>query len=141
MWIHPRNAIPYLTTRNLHPENQESPIHHLNAWITPADYVYRRNHFAFPIPNEDLLHLHVDGQVHQPLRLHYKDLIAMPAHTVVVPLECSGNKRAFFEPRVFGESWEGDAISQTVWKGVPLRELLQTAQIQSTARGGRVYWR
>lgn len=57
----------------------------------------------------------------------------MPAKTLTVTLECSGNKRSFFQPRVYGEQWEEGAISQGVWKGVPLCHLLALTGIKTTA--------
>jgi DMSO/TMAO reductase YedYZ molybdopterin-dependent catalytic subunit len=49
----------------------------------------------------------------------------MPSKTIKVVLECSGDKRELFEPKVYGEQWGSGAISQGIWKGISLRTLLQ----------------
>ncbi|MGP3561319.1 hypothetical protein ACTVDO_09270 [Geobacillus sp. BK01] len=42
-------ARPYLLTRSVVPENQESPIWFLRrSWLVPEQYVFRRNHFPYP---------------------------------------------------------------------------------------------
>ncbi len=116
---------PNLTTKRLYPENQESPIHFLNTWKTPIQYFYIRNHFNYPSHHHWLT---ITGEVSRPLRFHYYDLLSMPSKTVTVPLECAGNKRSFFSPKVYGEQWEEGAMSQGSWTGVPLKYLLDIAK-------------
>lgn len=41
-------ARPYLTTRKINPENQESPIHFIDSPTTSNKLFYRRNHFSYP---------------------------------------------------------------------------------------------
>jgi DMSO/TMAO reductase YedYZ molybdopterin-dependent catalytic subunit len=48
-------------------------------------------------------------------------------------LECSGNRRSYFNPRTYGEQWEDGAISQGVWKGTALSDLLQICGIKNSA--------
>ncbi len=126
---------PYLITRSLHPsENQESPIHFLREWITSEEYFYIRNHFPYPqLPERQYL-LPIDGEVEKPIVFQYENLLSMPSKTLAVTIECSGNKRAHFRPQVYGEQWEGGAISQGVWKGVPLNELLSVTGLKDTAK-------
>lgn len=125
---------PYLKTHQLNPENQETPIYFLRQWYTPSKYFYRRNHFTYPMAENNNFFLQIKGFVNQPMIFQYKDLLSMPSKTVVVPLECSGNKRAFYEPKVFGEQWEGGAISQGVWKGVSLIHILNIVGINPSAK-------
>jgi Sulfite oxidase and related enzymes len=49
-------------------------------------------------------------------------------------LECSGNRREYFEPKVYGEQWKDGAISQGVWKGVPLKRLLEMVGVGKSAK-------
>ncbi|MGO4886911.1 sulfite oxidase [Anaerobacillus sp. MEB173] len=51
-----------------------------------------------------------------------------------VMLECAGNKRGKFRPKVYGEQWEEGAISQAIWKGVELRYLLELTQVNLNAK-------
>ncbi|GAA3325983.1 hypothetical protein GCM10020331_060070 [Ectobacillus funiculus] len=62
-----------------------------------------------------------------------QDILKLPSRTITAVLECAGNKRSLFEPKVFGEQWENGGISQGRWKGVPLRTLLELTGIQAGA--------
>lgn len=124
-----RFVIPYLKTLSLDPENQESPIHFLSQWKTPKDYFYIRNHFAYPQLSSQPFFLTVSGNVNNPMRISINELKQLPSKTLLLPLECAGNNRANFKPKVFGEQWEEGAISQGKWKGVLLRELLSRAGV------------
>lgn len=125
---------PYFVTRGLIPENQENPIHFISAAITPEQYFYRRNHFLYPDISEQSFMLSVGGEVLRPLVFHYQDLLRLPSKEIMVVLECSGNNRGHFVPKVFGEQWEGGALSQGVWKGVALRELLKLTGLHASAK-------
>lgn len=125
---------PYLNTQSLIPENQETPIHFLNQTITPREYFYRRNHLFYPILTYRSFLLCIDGEVERLMTFHLMNLISMPSKTQTVVLECSGNKRAYFEPKVYGEQWREGAISQGIWRGVPLYYLLNMAGIKDSAK-------
>ncbi|MGA9174776.1 MAG: sulfite oxidase [Thermoactinomyces sp.] len=125
---------PYLVTVSLNPENQETPVHFVEEWITPEDLMYKRNHFPYPSRTEVSTTLHINGLVDRPLALDYKHLLSLPAKTLVVPLECAGNKRTFYSPRVYGVQWQKGAISQGRWKGVPLSDLLKMAGVKPTVK-------
>ena len=126
--------IPFLTTKSLHPENQESPIHFLHKWQTPIKYFYRRNHFPYPLLTQHHFWIQISGQVHQPRFFHYNEILSMPSKSLVVPLECAGNQRANFNPKVYGEQWEEGAISQGKWTGVPLKDILEKAGLSQNAQ-------
>lgn len=133
--MHLRNPIlpPYLVTRSLIPENLETPIHFLDNWITPTEYFFRRNHFTYPIISQKSFSLPIEGEVIESAILGYDDLVNMPSKTLILPLECSGNKRTYFDPRVYGEQWKDGAISQGIWKGVPLNILFSITGLKSNA--------
>ncbi|WP_027415668.1 molybdopterin-dependent oxidoreductase [Aneurinibacillus terranovensis] len=113
---------PYLLTRKLFPDNQETPIHFLLESTIPARYFYRRNHFSYPVLSEESLLLSgfIRGSIcssnwrpgKKTLIFRYEDLLSMPAKTILAVIECSGNKRSYFQPQVHGEQWEDGAISQ-----------------------------
>ncbi|MCH6264277.1 sulfite oxidase [Neobacillus citreus] len=123
---------PYLTTRSLQPDNQETPIHFLENGETPTGLTYRRNHFPFPTLSTKSYYLTITGSVKTPITIQYNQITTMPSRTVTAVVECSGNKRAHFRPKVFGEQWKDGAISQGTWKGVPLFHLLQIAGVQDS---------
>ncbi|WP_404331065.1 sulfite oxidase [Mesobacillus maritimus] len=125
---------PYLITRSLQPENQESPIHFIKNMETPLHYFYRRNHFPYPVLNQYNYWLQVAVGQSKKRYIHLSELLAMPATTLTVPLECAGNKRAKFSTKVYGEQWEDGAISQGEWTGVPLRNLLKDTELTMEAQ-------
>ena len=124
---------PYLRTQSLSPENQETPIHFLRSWITPTEYFYRRNHFSYPELPAQAFFLPITGEVRKAMVFPYEMLKSLPARTVTMVLECSGNKRQNFQPRTYGEQWGDGAISQGIWKGVALRDLLDIVGIKDSA--------
>ncbi len=125
---------PNLKTKSLIPENQETPIQFVEGDMIPVNLFYRRNHFAYPAPVNSESQLIVGGLVRQPYLFRYHDLRSMPSKIVTAVLECSGNKRAKFNPPVYGEQWEDGAISQGSWKGVPLRHLFSITGLSPSAR-------
>lgn len=124
---------PFLIVRSLFPENQEMPLHFLRQPKIPKQYFYRRNHFSYPKLTQDIFSLPICGEVLSPITFTYDELLKMLSKTLLLPLECSGNKRAYFRPRVHGEQWEDGAISQGEWRGVPLCHLLSLAGIKPSA--------
>ncbi|WP_367576371.1 sulfite oxidase [Bacillus sp. FJAT-29814] len=128
------NVKPHLMTHSLYPENQETPIHFLEGLETPISKMYRRNHFPYPAITDQSYSLSIIGSVKTPITLHYNQIKSLPSRTVTSIVECSGNKRAYFEPKVFGDQWKDGAISQGTWKGVPLSYLLSLAGINNGTR-------
>ncbi|WP_079509399.1 sulfite oxidase [Mesobacillus jeotgali] len=132
MYFHDNKARPRLITRSLDPENQESPMHFIPFLLTiPNTLFFRRNHFPYPILTPDAFSLKISGSVNNPFTIPYTDFLKLPAKSQKVLIECSGNKRAFFKEKVFGEQWENGALSEGVWKGVPLKHLLKYTGIGS----------
>ncbi|MDQ0255142.1 DMSO/TMAO reductase YedYZ molybdopterin-dependent catalytic subunit [Evansella vedderi] len=129
-----RSVRPFLTTRSLAPENQESPIHFLTKPIISYEYFYLRNHFNYPTLKEENFFFSIGGEVTQPQTFHLYDLLQMPKRKVLMLLECAGNKRSKFEPKVYGEQWEEGAISQGVWEGVSLKDLFQYTGLKAQAK-------
>ncbi|WP_409274885.1 sulfite oxidase [Neobacillus sp. SCS-31] len=125
---------PYLLTRSLFPENQETPIQFIDTANTPDKLFYKRNHFSYPALSYSNYWLPINGIVSKPSLLSMQKIIQLPSKTLQVVLECSGDKRRFFEPKVFGEQWEKGAISQGYWRGVPLRKLLERSGIRKGAK-------
>ncbi|OCA84027.1 sulfite oxidase [Bacillus sp. FJAT-27225] len=130
---HPK-VKPYLLTRSLFPENQETPIQLIETDIIPNRLFYRRNHFSYPTLSYSNYWLPIKGEVLKPVLLSMQEILTLPSKTIQVVLECSGDKRSFFEPKVFGEQMEKGAISQGLWKGVPLRTLLERSGISEGAK-------
>ncbi len=57
---------PYLTTISLDPENQGTPIHFSNDWITPERLFFLRNHYPYPPITPESFKLAFSGVVRKP---------------------------------------------------------------------------
>jgi DMSO/TMAO reductase YedYZ molybdopterin-dependent catalytic subunit len=85
--------------------------------------------------------LNVSGHVRQPLQLTMEDLRSQfdPVSILAVN-QCSGNSRSFFEPRVPGGQWKHGAVGNAKWIGVPLKAILDRAQVKSGAVKHLIQW-
>jgi DMSO/TMAO reductase YedYZ molybdopterin-dependent catalytic subunit/glyoxylase-like metal-dependent hydrolase (beta-lactamase superfamily II) len=101
--------------------------------VMPSAHFYIRNHFTTPVLDPELYELTVTGMVERPLRLRLRDLQNMPSQSLVATLECAGNGRSHFVPRVAGEQWHIGAASTAEWTGVPLVEILDRAGLPAGA--------
>lgn len=101
-------------TRSLKPENQETPIQFLERSIVPNHLFYKRNHFSYPNLPSSFYLLPIGGFVNVPTIFSLQEVISLPYKTLKVILECAGNKREFFNPKVFGEQWEKGAITRNM---------------------------
>jgi DMSO/TMAO reductase YedYZ molybdopterin-dependent catalytic subunit len=124
-----------LVVHRAHPLNCETPLPALTGGVVmPNARFYIRNHFQIPDLDLATWRLRVGGLVERPLSLSLAQLRALPSQSTVVTLECAGNGRNRFEPRVPGEQWGVGAVSTAEWTGVPLAEVLDRAGIQDRAR-------
>lgn len=110
---------PYLVTRRLHPENQETPIQFIENDRIQTSLFYRRNHFSYPNLTYSNYFLPINGMVNTPLLISLQSILQLPSKTVEVVLECSGNKRSLFEPKVFGEQWGKEQSAKAFGKVFP----------------------
>ena len=123
-----------LIIRSPRPEDLETPPHLLTSWITPTELFYVRSHFYTPVVNEAEWKLVIDGEVDRPFEITLSELRSLTPSRQVVTLECAGNGRAFFEPRVAGVQWEKGAVGTAEWRGVRLGDVLARAGARRTAR-------
>lgn len=128
------NYDPGRIPRSIIPENQEFPMLSLSSRVTPEKQYYIRNHFPYPaLPLNDWA-LNIEGLVQKPISLNYQAFFQFPQIILPVTMECTGNKRAYFQPKARGIQWEQGAVSHALWTGVPLRTLLQVAGIMPNVR-------
>jgi sulfite oxidase len=120
-----------LIVREADPPNLETPVNRLTTWITPNDLFFIRTHNDTPRVDRRAWRLRVDGEVSQPLSLPLDALMRFPMASEVVTLECAGNGRAFFDPKVDGVPWEKGAVGTARWTGVRLRDVLKHAGVTS----------
>ncbi|HEV2455298.1 MAG TPA: molybdopterin-dependent oxidoreductase [Verrucomicrobiae bacterium] len=124
-----------LTSR---PPQLETPFSVFNESIlTPNDLFYVRYHLAGVPTSVDTttFRLEVKGKVGSPLSLSVHDLKKQfDAVELVAVNQCSGNSRGYFEPRVAGGQWSNGAMGNARWKGARLKDILQKAGIDGTAK-------
>jgi sulfite oxidase len=112
----------------------ETALSHLNTWITPTSSFFVRNNLLMPSIDLDRWHLQVTGEVEHPLELSFRELQALRSVDVTNTLECAGNGRAFFEPKIDGLRWGRGAVGNTIFSGPPLHALLEKARPKAGAR-------
>ena len=95
----------------------------LESEITPTDLFYRidKNPIV-PQVNAQTWSLSVKGLVENPLTINYKELRDMPSVEEFATLECVSNKIG------------GDLISTALWKGIRLKDLLDSAHIKPNSK-------
>jgi DMSO/TMAO reductase YedYZ molybdopterin-dependent catalytic subunit len=122
-----------LIIRQKEPKNLEAPFDRIDSYLTPTELFYIRSHFPTPDLDRAAYQLRIDGAVRRPFALSYEELRSMRSETRVATLECAGNSRVFLVPQVQGAQWELGAVSNAEWTGVPLRALLERAEIADDA--------
>ena len=128
---------PSLITRVTHPYDAETPVRAFASFLTPNDRFFVRSHFGPPPPeqvNPDTWRLRVTGLVDRPLTLRLGELKQFQEVSIVAVVQCSGNGRAFHEPKAPGVQWERGAVGNAKWTGVRLRDVVAQAGIQASAQ-------
>ena len=128
---------PGMIVHNTRPVNGEFPPHLLDDSVTPSAHHFVRNNGLVPARahKKDLQgwKLRVDGEVHRRLELSMADLKRFPAVTYQLTIECGGNGRGNFVPKVRGNPWNRGAIGCSKWTGARLRDVLKQAGLKSSA--------
>lgn len=105
---------------------------------TPTAQHFVRNHGQVPAIDPETYRLEVGGLVDKPQKFTMSDLRRKFAFAVApVTLECAGSRRRELDrlSRVFGEiPWGPQAIGNAIWRGVPLRALLEFVGVDKDAR-------
>lgn len=126
-----------LIVHNERPVNAETPAHLLGDTITPINRHFIRNNDL--IPPQALQRdaqgwsLTIDGEVQRAITIDLDELQTMRTVSLVLPIECGGNGRAFFDPPARGNQWKHGAIGCSKWTGVPLRDVLERAGVKDNA--------
>lgn len=139
-----RNLVAYPEKRPMivltsRPPQLETPFEVFNdGLITPNDAFFVRYHNA-GLPTS------IDGDKHvvkiggnavaKPFDLTMSELRTQykPVELIAVN-QCSGNSRAFFNPRVTGGQLGNGAMGNARWVGVPLKDVLAKAGVGNSAR-------
>lgn len=114
------------------PPQLETPLHYFKELITPNEAVFVRFHISNIPTSVDLRRwrLTVKGNTEQELNLSLDDLKRFEKVTYTAVMQCSGNGRSYFEPRVFGGQWGNGAMANCTWGGARLKDILNKAGIK-----------
>jgi DMSO/TMAO reductase YedYZ molybdopterin-dependent catalytic subunit len=120
-----------MIVRSLRFLDLEMPAELAHSWLTPVPHFYVRNHMIEP-PKPDLTEwrLNISGEVEKPLSFSVYDLSRLEQHSVTNTLECAGNGRAFYNPRVPGIQWERGAVGNARFRGPRLADVLKRAGVK-----------
>ncbi len=118
----------HLVPLSVRPPNYESVRSTFTTRITPLERFYLRNHFDIPKVEVKAWRLQVRGLVEKPLSLTLADLRKLPQVNVEAVLQCAGNGRGLFRPRIPGVQWRFGAVGNAMWTGVRLRDVLALAR-------------
>ena len=113
--------------------NHGLPLEALRHDVTPLGLHYLLTHFDIPFVDAAVWKLEVGGSVARPLSLSLDDLKARPAVTRRVTLECAGNGRALYAPRVLSQPWLQEAVGTAEWTGTALASVLDEAEAGESA--------
>jgi DMSO/TMAO reductase YedYZ molybdopterin-dependent catalytic subunit len=99
------------------------PTPFLSPEITSNDqfYIVSKNLFSDPTVNGKSWRLTVDGQVDNPITLSYQELLAQQMKQQYESLMCISNEVG------------GQYMSNALWEGIPLMDLLQRAGVKAGA--------
>lgn len=124
-----------LTLLNDRPLNAETPPELLDDAITPVERHFIRNNGLPPDKTDpQTWTLTIDGLVEQTLNLRIEDLREQfEVVTNALVLECAGNGRRFFEPPTRGNQWSYGAVGCSLWTGVRLKDVLDSAGVHRDA--------
>jgi DMSO/TMAO reductase YedYZ molybdopterin-dependent catalytic subunit/cytochrome c5 len=125
---------PRMIVHSRRPANIETPVELLDSWITPVERFYIRSHLYTPAVDAAKWRCKIEGLVEKPLELSMDELRAFPPVELPVTLECAGNGRAMFRPRVLGTQWSWGAVGTARWRGVRLRDVLERARLKPAVR-------
>jgi sulfite oxidase len=124
-----------LIIRSLRFYDLETPANLFDSFITPVNLFFVRNHMSEPVEfDADSYRLKVSGEVEHPLELSLADLKKMRTASVTNTLECAGNGRGFYEPKVPGVQWQRGAVGNARWTGPRLKDVLERAGVKGSGK-------
>jgi len=123
-----------LRQMNGYAPDAETPLELLDSYITPNDLFFVRHHWnATPVDPASWA-LTVDGEADAPLKLSLAELKALPRASSTCVLQCAGNGRGRYSPRVPGVQWKNGAVGNAKWTGAGVADLLERAKVRPSAR-------
>lgn len=117
------------------PFNAETPTSALANAITPTTQIFVRSNFAVPALAGEAHRLAITGMVAHAFDISVGELRSLRqlCSDVTMTMECAGNGRIDLCPLPTGELWADGAVSTSRWTGLPLRILLERAEVDANA--------
>lgn len=137
-WVYRNPSMVRLTGK--HPFNSEAPLARLmhHGFITPVPLHYVRNHGVVPKGTWQDWTVEVTGLVRRPARFTMEQLVReFKSREFPVTLVCAGNRRKEqnMVKKTIGFNWGPAGVSNSVWRGVPLCEVLKRCGIYGRKSG------
>ncbi len=111
----------------------ETPLELLTDYLTPNELFFVRSHWIPRTPDLKTWRLTVDGEVEKPTTFSLAELRKLPVTEITCVLQCAGNGRGLYTPPVPGVQWQFGAAGNARWRGVRVRDLLETVHVKDTA--------
>ena len=126
-----------LITHSDRPPLLETPRDVFSKSITPNDEFFVRWHMP-RIPTHTYIstyRISVNGYVDNPLLLSIEDLKNNYEQVeLTAVMQCGGNSRSAFTPTTSGIQWGNGAMGCAAWKGVRLKDILESAGVKDEAK-------
>ena len=116
------------------PTNYEAPRAAFLHRVTPLDSFYLRSHHDAPALEPGAYRLELGGLFEKARTFSLADLERLPQREVEAVLQCAGNGRGLFVPRMPGVQWKQGAMGNAVWRGPRLADLLKAAGLKAGAK-------
>lgn len=115
------------------PPQLETPLHYFKELLTPNEALFVRWHLANIPTSVDLSQwrLNIGGNTEKGLQLSMDDLRKLEKVSCTAVIQCSGNGRSFFEPKIPGGQWDNGAMGNVTWTGARLKDILNAAGIKA----------
>ncbi|XP_074265086.1 nitrate reductase [NADH]-like [Silene latifolia] len=124
-----------------HPFNSEPPLTRLmhHGFLTPVPLHYVRNHGPVPKATWEDWTVEVTGLVEKPTCFTMDQLVKeFQFREFPVTLVSAGNRRKeqnVVKETIIGVNWGPAAISTSIWRGVPLQDVLMRCGIMNPEKG------
>jgi sulfite oxidase len=112
----------------------EMPMSHLTTWITPVESFFVRNNLLQPQVDLSAWRLSVTGEVDRPITFTLSEFMQLVPASVTNTIECAGNGRVNFSPRISGVPWGRGGVGNANFEGPRLADVLRLTRPKPTAR-------
>jgi DMSO/TMAO reductase YedYZ molybdopterin-dependent catalytic subunit len=112
----------------------EMPMSRVTSWITPVESFYVRNNLLMPKIELSNWRVTVMGEVERSLTFTFQEFTQLAAASVTNTMECAGNGRVNFRPRINAVPWGRGGVGNAVFEGPRLNNVLRLAGLTPRAK-------